>query len=281
MAVALMAPVPFALPRVAGRRTAADTLRSPAAPTHRSPLPTSPSSPSDLPLARSARRTGPGSLEGTFGKAERGESAEPLGLEPPAQGSRPDEDLVQLCQQASTADSAERESAFRELVERYQERAYWIAKGMVGNADDARDVAQEAFVRVFRSVDRFDPKLKFYTWFYQIVVNLGIDHLRRSKKRTRLSIEDLGENGEGQIEGKSEAPHKAVERDETRRRVLRVLDELPAKYRSVIVLRDLEGFDGREVASIAGATHATVRWRLHKARQMFRAAWERVYGGQP
>ncbi len=189
-----------------------------------------------------------------------------------------DEDLVRTCQ---SPDAAGRDEAFRELVERFQDRAYWIAKGMVRNPEDARDVAQDAFIRVFKSVERFDPKLKFYTWFYQIVVNLSIDHLRRSKKRTRLSIEDLGENGEGTIEGKSEAPNSAIERDELAQRVARVLDELPEKYRAVIVLRDLEGFDGKEVAGIEDATHATVRWRLHKARQMFREAWERIYGARP
>jgi len=189
-----------------------------------------------------------------------------------------DEDLVRTCQHDA---SAGREDAFRELVERYQDRAFWIAKGMVGNPEDARDVAQDAFIRVYRSVDRFDPKLRFYTWFYQIVVNLSIDHLRRSKKRTRLSIDDVAENGEGSIEGRSEAPQKALERDELAKRVARVLEELPEKYRSVIVLRDLEGFDGKEVADIEDATHATVRWRLHKARQMFREAWERIYGARP
>jgi RNA polymerase sigma-70 factor (ECF subfamily) len=197
-----------------------------------------------------------------------------------------DEDLVRICQGELVGGGTRpglpnREDAFREIVERYQERAYWISKGMVGNADDARDVAQEAFVRVFKSVDRFDLKLKFYTWFYQIVVNLSIDHLRRARKRTRLSIEDLAENGEGQIEGRNEAPGNAIERDEVAKRVARVLEELPPKYRSVIVLRDLEGFDGKEVAGMADATHATVRWRLHKARQMFRDAWERIYGAHP
>jgi RNA polymerase sigma-70 factor (ECF subfamily) len=190
-----------------------------------------------------------------------------------------DEDLVRTCQAPPSAPG--RDAAFQELVERYQTRAFWIAKGMVGNAEDARDVAQDAFIRVFKSVERFDPKLKFYTWFYQIVVNLSIDHLRRSKKRTRLSIEDLGENGEGQIEGRSDAPNAAIERDELAGRVQRVLEELPEKYRAVIVLRDLEGFDGKEVAGIEDATHATVRWRLHKARQMFREAWERIYGARP
>lgn len=193
-----------------------------------------------------------------------------------------DEALVRICQGDATAGLAlSREDAFRLLVERYQERAFWISKGMVGNAEDARDVAQEAFLRVFRSVDRFDLKLKFYTWFYQIVVNLSIDHLRRSKKRSKVSIDELAEHGDGQVEAPHESPGTALERGEVAGRVQRVLDELPEKYRSVIVLRDLEGFDGKEVASIEGATHATVRWRLHKARQMFKDAWERIYGASP
>lgn len=174
------------------------------------------------------------------------------------------------------------EAAFRTLVERYQERAFWIARGMVGNDDDARDVTQEAFVRVFRSIAKFDTRLRFYTWFYQIVVNLSIDHLRRAKHRRRVSLDEIGDAAENvtsaRIALEGDAGVRALEQEETRRRVERVLAELPPKYRAVIVLRDLQGHGGKDVAIVEGATHATVRWRLHRARKMFREAWERLYG---
>jgi RNA polymerase sigma-70 factor (ECF subfamily) len=174
------------------------------------------------------------------------------------------------------------ESAFRTLVERYQERAFWISRGMVGNDEDARDVTQEAFVRVFRSIGKFDTRLRFYTWFYQIVVNLSIDHLRRAKHRRRASLDEMGDAAENvtaaRIALDGDAGVRALEQEETRMRVERVLAELPPKYRAVIVLRDLQGHGGKDVAAVEGATHATVRWRLHRARKMFRDAWERLYG---
>lgn len=215
--------------------------------------------------------------------APAGPDALPVPAPPGAKtdGAKTDETLVRECLEArSPGASAAGEAPFRELVTRYEERAYWIAKGLVHHPEDAKDVAQEAFVRVFKSLDKFDPNLKFYTWFYQIVVNLAIDHLRRVKKRPKVSLDELGETG-GEPAGPSEQPGESVERDEAKDRVARVLLELPEKYRSIIVLRDLEGFDGKEVATIAGATHATVRWRLHKARQMFKAAWEKIYGAHP
>ena len=166
------------------------------------------------------------------------------------------------------------EGAFRVLVERYQQRIFWVARGMVGNDEDARDAAQEAFVRVFRSLERFDVRLRFYTWLYQIVVNLCIDHLRKQGKRRGVSLESVGDVASDGAEG-GEA---AAEASELRGRVQRVLNELPAKYKAVMVLSDLEGIGAKEIAEITGTTHATVRWRHHRARKLFREAWERIYG---
>ena len=82
-------------------------------------------------------------------------------------------ELIQRCQQGSG-------DAFRELFDRYQRRTYWIAHNMLSNYDTAQDISQEAFLRVFRNITRFDTKKNFYTWLYQIVVNLCIDHMRRA-----------------------------------------------------------------------------------------------------
>lgn len=163
-------------------------------------------------------------------------------------------------------------SAFATLVDRYQQRAFWVARGMVGNDEDARDIAQEAFVRVYRSLDRFDTRMRLYTWLYQIVVNLCIDHLRKQSKRRAASIDALGDVV-GAPAGKDD-----LEGAELRSRVHRVLGELPDKYRAVMVLSDLEGIGAKEIATMTGTTHATVRWRHHRARKLFREAWERIFG---
>ena len=165
------------------------------------------------------------------------------------------------------------DAAFRALVERYQERVFWVARGMVGNDEDARDVAQEAFVRVYRSLERFDVRMRFFTWLYQIVTNLSIDHLRRSSKRRGVSLDVVGD-----VPGELAADYAGLAGSELRERVQRVLDELPPKYKAVMVLSDLEGIGAREIAEMTGTTHATVRWRHHRARKLFREAWERIYG---
>lgn len=165
--------------------------------------------------------------------------------------------------------------AFAQLVDRYQQRVFWVARGMLGNDEDARDAAQEAFIRVYRSLDRFDTRLRFYTWLYQIVVNLCIDMLRKHVKRRGVSLDQVGDvpghNG-------STTGNGGLEATELRQRVYRVLEELPPKYRTVMVLSDLEGIGAKDIAHMTGTTHATVRWRHHRARQLFREAWERIHG---
>jgi RNA polymerase sigma-70 factor (ECF subfamily) len=160
------------------------------------------------------------------------------------------------------------QDAFRRIVERYQDRAFWLARQMVGSEDAARDVAQEAFIRVFRNLDRFDVARNFYTWLYQIVTNLSIDHLRRHSRQRPTDFEEAG----GLPDDRA-APDGATAQGELRRRVERLLARLPEKYKSVLVLRDLQGFSCQEVAEILGCNNATARWRLHHARKLFKAMW--------
>lgn len=163
--------------------------------------------------------------------------------------------------------------AFRGLVDRYQQRIFWVARGMLGNDEDARDAAQEAFIRVHRHLDRFDLGMRFYTWLYQIVVNLSIDQIRRRKKRQGVSLDVVGD-----VAGSSQDHGEGIQQQELRTRVQSVLDELPPKYKAVMVLSDLEGISAKQIADMTGTTHATVRWRHHRARKLFREAWEKKFG---
>lgn len=165
------------------------------------------------------------------------------------------------------------ESCFRCLVHRYQERAFWIAQGKVHNQDDALEIAQEAFVRVHRALHRYDPNQKFYTWFYQIVTNLSIDLLRRRQKRAKVSLDDVAE-----AEANQNAPSEGLETEELQGRVHKVLELLPDKYAEVIRLKDIEGLGAKEISELTEVTHATVRWRLHQARKLFRGLWVEQYG---
>ena len=176
---------------------------------------------------------------------------------------RTDSQLVKLTKKGS-------ENAFRELVERYQGRAYWVAFNMLRNREEATDIAQEAFLRVYRSLDRFDIKRNFYTWLYQIVANLSIDHLRRKGVSKSVSLDAVGD-----MDGGHDRPHDGIERSELRERVRAVIDKLAPKYKAVVTLRDIEGMSCKEIALIVGTSHATVRWRLHRARLIFRKLWEK------
>ncbi len=161
------------------------------------------------------------------------------------------------------------ERAFRELVERYQRRTCWIAHNLLNSYELAQDVSQEAFLRVFRHLGNFDLRKNFYTWLYQIVVNLCIDRLRKLARSRAVDLEELG--GAADPGG---GPVERGERVEIRARVHRTLDRLPPKYKAVLALRDIQGFSCEEIAEIVGCTNATVRWRLHRARRLFKSLWE-------
>jgi RNA polymerase sigma-70 factor (ECF subfamily) len=162
--------------------------------------------------------------------------------------------------------------AFGELVERYKNRITWLAQKMVGNYEDAREISQDAFVRVFRSIARFKTGMNFYTWLYQIVSNLCIDHLRKHKRTRKVSLEDLGE-----FDADAGAPDDPLHVDELKYNVHKVLDKLPEKYKLVIVLRDIEGLSCKEISGVIACSHATVRWRLHRARNLFRDMWNKKF----
>jgi RNA polymerase sigma-70 factor (ECF subfamily) len=187
---------------------------------------------------------------------------------PPPPGEPSDHELVRA---ARTGD----EDAFAALVRRHQARAWRVARNMVGSDEDAKDLAQEAFLRVFRSLERFDFQHDFTTWLYRIVTNLAIDHLRRRRPAASTSAQDEEDADLDLVDPLAEPPSAEVEREETAAEVRACLESLAPHFQSVLVLRELEGLPCNEIASIVGATHVTVRWRLHRGRKLFQEAWER------
>jgi RNA polymerase sigma-70 factor (ECF subfamily) len=181
---------------------------------------------------------------------------------------RADAELVRLALAGS-------DDAFAGLVDRYQRRAFWIAFSVVGRVEEARDVVQEAFLRLHRSLPRYDYSRSFYTWFYRIVMNLAIDALRKVRASQAAPLGAL----ELSLEAKVEPAGAQEELAETRALVWRVLERMDEKFRAVLVLRDIHGLSSREIAPILRVTHATVRWRLHRGRQVFRDDWERSTRG--
>lgn len=178
-----------------------------------------------------------------------------------AMGHINDIEIIKRCQQGD-------EDAFRELVKRYQEKVVWIGYQMVGNYEDAKDISQEAFLRVYRSIGSFNLMSNFYTWMYRIVVNLCIDFLRKQKNKI-FSFEEVGEKESGNL-----SPEQIVIHKEDSLKIHKVLQMLPYSYRSILILRDIEGFSCKEIAKIIGCNSNTVRWRLFRARQIFQKFWK-------
>jgi len=171
--------------------------------------------------------------------------------------------------------------AFEMLVRRYGGRMIAAARRIVGTEDEARDVVQEAFLAAFRALDRFNGDAQVSTWLHRIVINAALMRLRSRRRRREEAIEDhlprFDDDGHWvDSPGSWDTPADALlERRETRRLVRAAIERLPAQYREVVVLRDIEELDTDEAASILGVTPNAVKTRLHRARQALRTLLER------
>jgi RNA polymerase sigma-70 factor (ECF subfamily) len=177
--------------------------------------------------------------------------------------------------------------AFRRLVERHQRRAFALAVGLVRDENDAREIVQEAFVRVYRSLDGFEGGSTFYTWLYRIVTNLSIDMLRRPGRQTADLDEERFEAAEGgevdfpwMSRYENSDPADGVRRREIAARLQAALDELPSYHRAVIVLREVDGLSYEEMAQSLGVSKGTVMSRLFHARQKLQRALADCYEEQ-
>jgi RNA polymerase sigma-70 factor (ECF subfamily) len=160
--------------------------------------------------------------------------------------------------------------AFGALVERYKERAYMVALGLVGNPDDAMDLSQEAFVRAFRGMRTFREGQEFYPWFYAILRNTCFNFLRSARVTRETSLETARESG-FDVQDPRPDPAVAFERRETADIVLRELHRLEPVHREMLVLRHYECLSYREMAEVLGCPVGTVMSRLYAARQALRA----------
>jgi RNA polymerase sigma-70 factor (ECF subfamily) len=163
---------------------------------------------------------------------------------------------------------AGRRQAFNDLVECYQRRLYNYCYRMVGNADDASDVTQEAFVRAWRNLGGFRAGEPFSPWLYRIAHNLCVDHLRR--KPTALSLDVEMEEGRDPADT-AESPESALESSETRRAIQSAIADLPEKYRAVMLLRHGQGMSLDEISEALGLPLNTVKVHLFRAREQMRS----------
>jgi RNA polymerase sigma-70 factor (ECF subfamily) len=178
-------------------------------------------------------------------------------------------------------------AAFRRLVERHQRRAFAIALGMVRDENDARDLVQEAFLRVYRGLDRFQGGSSFFTWFYRIVTNLAIDFMRKpGRKETEhddaRAVIDAADEADfpfvSRIDGAE--PLDVVHRQELAKRLRAALDALPPYHRGVVLMREIEGMSYEEMAEAMNVSKGTIMSRLFHARQKLQRALADCYAEQ-
>ncbi len=158
-------------------------------------------------------------------------------------------------------------AAFGELVNRYMQRAYFAALGLVGSPDEALDLSQEAFARAFRARGRLDPERPFFPWLYQIIRRLCFNH-SRDRAAHRRKLEGAGSWLADTTMGEPPAdPEREFERTELREQVARAIERLRPNEREVLVLREFEGLRYREIAELVEIPIGTVMSRLYAARR--------------
>ncbi len=169
-------------------------------------------------------------------------------------------------------------AAFAVLVRRYERKLIRVLARLVRDPELARDLAQETFWRVYNRLERFDTARRFGPWLFRVAVNLGLDWLRRSRTEPSPPASIDRPHGDGQLPFELPDPDPRIQ-TELAQEVQYILAQLPVSYRTILVLRDLEGFSSSEVAAIVGRREATIRWRLSKAREKFRDLWQRRQEG--
>lgn len=180
-------------------------------------------------------------------------------------------DLEKLLVKKSQSGDVE---SFELLISSYDKRAYNIAYRIMRNEEDAKDMAQEALFRVFRSIKDFKGQSAFSTWLYRIVTNICLDELRRRKNEKYVPIDSTIQTDSGELHmelcSDKETPERAFERDEQRELIKNAIDGLSEEYRSVIVLRDIQGFSYDEISVILDCSLGTVKSRINRARTILR-----------
>ena len=164
-------------------------------------------------------------------------------------------------------------NAFGELVEAYQDKVYNLALRMCGNADDAFDLAQDAFFRAWRGLSGFQFESAFSTWLFRLTSNVCLDWLRAKKRRPTVSLTTLDDEGEEvqmEIRDPGKSPEEFLLAAEDRAAVAKAMNELPVEFREILTLRAIDDLSYTEIAEILHLREGTVKSRLSRARLALR-----------
>ncbi len=163
--------------------------------------------------------------------------------------------------------------AFRKLVEAHQAMVYTLAFRLLCNDDDAKDIVQETFIKVWKNLERFKPELKFSTWLYTIAANQCYDKLRKAKHNYTLRLDDTNVISEFIS---NENIEKTIINEELSQIILSLTGNLTPKQKLVFTLRDLEGLEIEEIISITGLSAEKIKSNLYLARQFIRKKIENI-----
>ncbi|MGH9594800.1 MAG: sigma-70 family RNA polymerase sigma factor [Bryobacteraceae bacterium] len=191
-------------------------------------------------------------------------------IQPDAEDTASDQQLLDRCRAGD-------ETAFDELVVRHQQRAFNVAFQLLRNHEDATEVAQDAFVSIYRNVGGFRGECEFTTWLHRIVVNLAHNKHRWWKRRGRqasVSLDAPVETADGeaplQVAAETDAPDVQTVKAEFIELLSRRMNELPSKLREVLVLRNVENLSYEQIATVLDCSIGTVKSRIARARDALR-----------
>ena len=167
-------------------------------------------------------------------------------------------EMISRCQQGD-------QEALKEIFDKYHKKVYRIAYGVVRQREEALDIVQEVFIKLFHSIKNFKGRSHFYTYLYRMVMNTAIDHARKTGKQI---ISSLDQEGSFQPSDDLEkGPERILLQKELEERVKLAMDKLPAEQRAALIFRDVEGLSYQEMAETMGCSIGTVMSRLHYGRK--------------
>ncbi|WP_035119598.1 RNA polymerase sigma factor SigW [Cohnella panacarvi] len=167
--------------------------------------------------------------------------------------------------------------AFAEIVDLYKDKLYHLAYRMTSNRQEAEDVVQETFLRVYKNLDRYDENQKFSTWIYRIATNLCIDRLRKRRAVYSLDAESTdhdGLDGYSMMPSDERTPETELILTETQKLIRDAIETLPVKYKSIMILRYLQDLSLQEISDVLDIPVTTVKTRVHRGREFLRKKLE-------
>jgi RNA polymerase sigma-70 factor (ECF subfamily) len=171
--------------------------------------------------------------------------------------------------------------AFAELVELYKDKIYHLGYRMLNQRQEAEDIVQETFLRVYSNLDRYDENQKFSTWIYRIATNLCIDRLR--KRKASFSLDAEMSDGEGtdwhaMLASNEPGPESEIILSETQHHIRDAIETLPDKYKTIVILRYLHDLSLQEISDVLNMPVTTVKTRVHRGREFLRKKLEPEFG---